>query len=410
MESTVVVLPGTVWQIPLIKKLKGRGYRVAVVHPYRDAPAFKYADEIVYADILDRDAVLEAAKGLKAAAIMSDECDIATPTLAYVSSQLGLPSQTEPMARLYTDKSLMRDFCRDHGLPCPEYKVCESVDEAVAFFHSLRSHVEENRCRKMIIKPIDANSSRGVFTIETEEQLHSLFDVSIGFSHHRHAVICERFIDGAEFSVDGIRMPGGHVCLAISEKQQFEYNRNLDNYLYFSYDNPHYDYDRLREVNNRFVELSGLPFGFTHAEYRCEDGEFYLLEIGARGGGNLISSHVVPALTGIDNYDILIDMFVGNDVKDVIDEKGLKNGKVAVLRFFDTTEEGGVVRNVIGTDFLDSRKEVLYWQMNFKQGDHICRPTDGGNRIGFYVACTDSREAMDALQEEITEKVVIEYE
>ena len=42
-----MVLPGTIWQIPLIKKLKERGYRVAVVHPYPDAPAFKYADEIV---------------------------------------------------------------------------------------------------------------------------------------------------------------------------------------------------------------------------------------------------------------------------------------------------------------------------------------------------------------------------
>lgn len=402
MSKTVMVLPGTVWQIPLIKKLKGRGYRVAVVHPYPDAPAFKYADEIVYSDILDRDAVLEAARRLDVVAVMSDECDIATPTLAYVATELGLPSQTEPMARLYTDKSLMRDFCRDHGLPYPEYKVCETVEEAVGFFRSLR--------HKMVIKPIDANSSRGVFTIEDEAQLRSLFDASIGYSHHRKAVICERFISGSEFSVDGIRMPSGHVCLAISEKSQFEYNRNLDSYLFFSYDNPLYDYNRLREVDNRFVELSGLPFGFTHAEYRYEDGEFYLLEIGARGGGNLISSHVVPALTGLDNYGMLIDMFVKGQTEAVVDPQKLRGGKVAVLKFFDTTEEGGVVKGVIGTDLLDSRSEVLYWQMNFKPGDRICRPTDGGNRIGFYVACADSREAMKALQDEIERKIVIEYE
>lgn len=397
-----MVLPGTVWQIPLIKKLKERGYRVAVLHPYPDAPAFKYADEIVYADILDRDAVLEAARRLEVVAVMSDQCDIATPTLAFVSSQLGLPSQTEPMARLYTDKSLMRDFCRDHGLPYPAYRVCETVDEAVDFFHSLH--------HKMIIKPIDANSSRGVFTIEDEGQLRRLFDASIGYSHHRKAVICERFISGSEFSVDGIRLPQGHVCLAISEKNQFDYNRNLDSYLFFSYDNPCYDYDRLREVNNKFVELSGLPFGFTHAEYRYEDGEFYLLEIGARGGGNLISSHIVPALTGLDNYGMLIDMFVKGEVNETIDPQSLRNGKVAVLKFFDTTEAGGTVARVRGTDLLDSRKEVLYWQMNFKPGDKICRPTDGGNRIGFYVACTDSREAMESLQDEIDRKVVIEYE
>ncbi len=210
--------------------------------------------------------------------------------------------------------------------------------------------------------------------------------------------------------MDGIRMPDGHVCLAISEKQQFDYNRNLDSYLYFSYNNPRYDYDRLREVNNRYVDLSGLPFGFTHAEYRYDNGEFYLLEIGARGGGNLISSHIVPALTGVDNYSLLIDMFVGNEIKTTIDERALRTDKVAVLKFFDTTEEGGVVRNVRGTDFLDSNKDVLHWQLGFKVGDRIRRPTDGGNRIGFYIACTESRAAMDALQEDVAKGFVIAYE
>ncbi len=188
MQPIVMVLPGTVWQIPLIKKLKERGYMVAVVHPYPDAPAFKYADKIVYADILDREAVLKAAKELNVVAVMSDECDIATPTLAYVSAQLGQPTQTEVMARLYTDKSLMRDFCREHTLPCPKYQVCESLEEAVIFFRSLGA--------RMIIKPIDANSSRGVFTIESEEQLRYCFDNSIAYSHHRRAVICEQFIAG----------------------------------------------------------------------------------------------------------------------------------------------------------------------------------------------------------------------
>lgn len=408
MADVVMVLPGTVWQIPLIKSLKQHGYRVAVVHPYRDAPAFKYADEIVYSDILDRESVLDAARKLKVVAVMSDECDIATPTLAYVSSQLGLPSQTESMALLYTDKSKMRDFCRDHQLPCPAYRVCETKEESFDFFKKIGSGCTKDH--KMVIKPIDANSSRGVFTIDTEEQLSSLFDISIGFSHHRHAVICEQYISGAEFSVDGIKMPDGHVCLAISEKQQFEYNRNLDSYLYFSHNSSEYDYDRLRKINNQFVDMSGLPFGFTHAEYRYEDGEFYLLEIGARGGGNLISSHIVPALTGIDNYGLLIDMFVGKEVVEKIEQEQLQTDKVAVLKFFDTTEEGGIVRGVKGTDFLNSRPEVLYWQLNFKVGDKIHRPTDGGNRIGFYVASAENREAMENLQQEIDKRFSIEYE
>ena len=153
-----------------------------------------------------------------------------------------------------------------------------------------------------------------------------------------------------------------------------------------------------------------LPFGFNHAEYRYEDGEFYLLEIGARGGGNLISSHIVPAMTGIDNYSMLIDMFLGKSVTFPVKQDELKTEKVAVLEFFDTTKSGGVVKSVSGTKFLDDSKDVLYYQLNFKVGDEIHRPTDGGNRIGFYLACCKDVATMQSLRNEIKSKFEIEYE
>lgn len=399
-SNYIMVLPGTVWQIPLIQQIKRLGYKALVVHPYENAPAFPYADEIILADILDQKACLEAARKWNICAVMSDECDIATPTLAYVSEQLGLPSQGQDMANLYTNKFLMREMCKKHKLPYPEYKLCYTLEEAVEFYKSLGT--------KMIIKPIDANSSRGVFTIESENDLRALFDESIKFAHHTKAVICERYLSGAEFSVDGIKMPNGHISLVISEKTQFAYNKNLDENLYFSYYSDKYDYDLLRQINDDFVNNSQLPFGFTHAEYRYEDGQFYLLEIGARGGGNLISSHIVPAMTGIENYSILIDQFVTGDTDKKIDVASIDKNRVAALVFFDTTENGGVVDKVDGVDVLN-QADVLYYQFNFKSGDFIKRPTDGGNRIGFYVACCANQQLMDDLMTSIAQNVKIIY-
>ena len=401
-KGTIMVLPGTTWQIPLIKRVKEKGYQVLVVHPTKDGDALPLADIVEYADILNFDDCLAAAKKHQVKAIMSDECDIATPTLAYVSTKLGLPTQTEEMAALYTDKALMRDFSKAHGLPYPAYQVCKTLDEALDFFRSLG--------KKMVIKPIDANSSRGVFTIHNEEELKALFADSIKYSHHRKAVICEQFISGAEFSIDGILTPQGYYNLVISEKTQFSYNKNLDEFLYFSYNNPKYNYNRLREINRQFVEASDLPFGFTHAEYRYEDGEFYLLEIGARGGGAEISSHIVPAMTGVDNYSVLIDMFTGSPIEHPVKFDEGYESRCAVLKFFDTTEKGGVVKEVKGLDFLQNHPDVLSYKMNFKVGDRIQRPTDGGNRIGFYVACCKDAETLDKLMKEVDEKVVIEYE
>ena len=90
------------------------------------------------------------------------------------------------------------------------------------------------------------------------------------------------------------------------------------------------------------MELSGLPFGLTHAEYKYRNGKYYLMEIGARGGGNLISAYIVPLVSGVDVYDYLIDKTLGKRCKEniVVSEKAMK--RRAVLNFFDTNGKKGL--------------------------------------------------------------------
>ena len=59
---------------------------------------------------------------------------------------------------------------------------------------------------------------------------------------------------------------------------------------------------------------------------------------------------------------------------------------------------------------LNNNPHILQWQLNFKAAYSIQRPTDGGNGVGFYVACTDDRDSMAVLQAEINRKVIIDYE
>ena len=81
---------------------------------------------------------------------------------------------------------------------------------------------------------------------------------------------------------------------------------------------------------------------------------------------------------------------------------------MAALVFFDTTENGGVVDKVVGLDIL-KQADILYYQFNFNAGDFIKRPTDGGNRIGFYVACCKNQQAMEDLMASIEQNVKIIY-
>ena len=85
------------------------------------------------------------------------------------------------------------------------------------------------------MKPLDSCSSRGVFTVFQKEDIGRLFSESLSFSKGERAVLAERYIRGTEFTVDGIKTPGKHYSLAVSEKKHFAHNPNIACDLFFSH-------------------------------------------------------------------------------------------------------------------------------------------------------------------------------
>lgn len=393
MGKNILVLPGTYWVRALCKRIKELGHRVLLVDPNADCPCREYADEYLQSDIFAWDTVLGFAKEKKADAVMSDECDIAMPVVSKLGEELGLSVQSSGVVQYFTDKFLMREFCKEHGLKHPEYKLCRTKDEAVEFFNRLG--------KPIIIKPLDSNASHGVFKIESVEDIEKKFNESISFSRIEKAVLAERYIVGKEFTVDGIKTKNHHYTLAISKKNHYKHNSNIANELYFSYDDPDYDYDKLRSVNDTYVLESGLEYGFTHAEYKFENGEYYLIEIASRGGGNMMSSIISQYLSGYQTYDFLIHASLA-DIKDInFSIRDEYKSRCAVLKFFDAPFGGGIVKAIDGEDFLKVSHAIKEYQLHFGIGDEICDCSNDSARIGFYIACAESREELDKVMREV---------
>ncbi len=387
VEDSILVIPGTLWVVPLCKRIKELGKRVLLVDPNANCPCREFADEYLQADIFDWDKVIGFARKHNAKAVMSDECDIAMPMVSRIGEELGLCVQSSEKVKLFTDKSMMREFGRKNGFKYPEYRLCSSKDEAISFFQSIG--------RPIIIKPLDSNASHGVFKICAEADIERNFDCSRSFSRDRKAIIAERFIDGREFTIDGIKTSDRHFTLAVSKKTHFKHNHNIANELFFSYADSEFDYDELRRVNDEYIMASGLEYGFTHAEYKYEDGEFYLIEIACRGGGNKISSVITQFLSGYETYDYLIDAAMGNIRSEDFSIRDEFKERCAVLKFFDTPGRGGVVESVEGIDYLETTPDIVDYQLNFKLGDRITEAENDSVRIGYYIACADNRENLD---------------
>lgn len=397
----ILVFPGTQWQVPLIEKIQEMGHRALVVNPDPNAPGMKKADLCLISDIFDKERVVEFGRDQKVDAVMSDECDIAMNMLAELGVIFNVPAMDEETAALFTDKFLMREFSKKHGLKYPEYKFCKTVDDAIA--------LQKDINKPIIIKPLDSNASHGVFKCSNENEIREHFAESMSFSRVEKSVLAERFIVGTEFTIDGVKTPNAHYTMAISEKKHFAHNESIANELLFSHYNAKFDYDKLRATNDAFVMKSNLQFGFTHAEYKYEDGEFYLIEIAARGGGNMISSCITQHMTGYDTYRYLIECATGNVHDEDFSLRPEYKERAAVLKFFETPGGGGKVREIKGIDYLDGEPDIKHYRLNFNVGDTIENAINDSVRIGFYIVCSENMQHLREVVNNVQKRFQIIY-
>lgn len=397
----VLVIAGGKWQVPLLKKLKELNLEIVCSNLYADSPGFAFADFSEVADVRDQEKNLLIAKKYNVDAVFTDQSDIAVPTAAYVAQVLGLKTIGIDLAELFTNKYKMREYLKQHDFPFPEFKICTKLEEAKDFFVSLNC--------KAIIKPLDSQSSRGIYEITTLQDLENNFELSKLCSKDKTNVLIERYVKGTEFTVDGIVIEGKHYSLAISEKSHYDFNQNIADALYFSHKNEQYDYGKLRKINDQIINESGLPFGLTHAEYKYENGQFYLIEMAARGGGTKISSDIVPYLTGIDNYSLWIKSMLGDTNETPVISPEYEDRHM-VLQFLDHEISGRKIKSIQGIDEIKKLSEVIDFGLNIQVGDILEKATDDSNRIGYYIASGNSKEELIQLKVKIMSLLSITFE
>lgn len=402
----ILIVCGGKHQIPLIKKAKSMGLEVINTNLYKNSPAFLYADIFEIMDVLDKDKNLECAKKYKVLGVASEQSEISVRTVAFVSQKMNLNTISMETARLFTDKYLMRRFCEKNGFAFPAYKKCFSCKEVTDFYDCIG--------RKMIMKPLHAHSSKGVFSINCKEDIENYFPSVKKFSEKEKGIIAEEYIDGTEFTVDALVVSNRVYNLAISEKKHYSYNENVASELFFSYFNSEFKYDELRKLNSRILLKSNLKFGLTHSEYKYKNGKFILIEMAARGGGAYIASKIVPFLSGVDNYACYIRAAMGYDCEfsDLeIKQKIYENRKkIALLKFLDIPCCDHKIKKINGIQEILKHPHVLHFELNLIVGEKVKRAVDDSSRHGFYIIGGESQKDIEQIEQYILNTLQIEYE
>lgn len=395
-DKKILILGAGEGQNPLIHRAKEAGWHTIVVSPKGDYPGFELADEIAYCNIADIDAVVDLAKTLQVQAIATDQTDIPVMAIQRVAKQMGVPAIHCEDINNFRYKSRMRELCQSAGIKTIPYLVTSDIHDVESFFHTQSGSV--------IIKPVDSQGSRGVTQVKTIAELRDAFDKAMGYSKQKK-VIVEQFIDGQEVEVDTVMYRDEIKAVLIGDVFNFEsiqifsaYERIYPSQL------PTTTQDEIRRVNAQTLQVLGLHTGWTHGEYMvATNGNVYLLEVGARGGGNYIGSDIVKTMIGVSTDEMAFRTAIGDE--SFYDEVGLTN-KCCAYKCF-CLPEGTISAINIDEAWLNSDIVLRHNLEGLHVGKVCHRTTDKTTRYTVIVVA-DNHQELRKIMDDIPSRIHID--
>lgn len=379
-QKRIMVLGGNIVQAEATLTAKRLGYYTISTDLHPENPGHAIADEYCPVDIIDREAVLREARRLEIDGIVPYTSDILAPVASYVAESLSLPGNPHETVEIMTHKNRFREFLASHGFLTPQGRACRSVAEAVAYFRTLDAPA--------MLKPVDNAGSKGVFRIDSEEEIRLHWDETMGYSLEKTAIV-EQFIERQGLQQDGdIFVIDGRIAFwGVGD----QYKDPIAPYMPAMYSFPSVMQEEYRQRAQEMVQEALTALGFRQGPCNVEyivdtKGDIYILEIGPRNGGNLIPFGIQEC-TGLDLTELTVRQAVGEKVE--IPRWHYEGVGVSLLLH---VRQDGVFHGVtVAEKYCDNvRRKYLFRH----EGDVVKRFHNGGDVIGSMTFRFDNHEEM----------------
>ena len=370
----ILVIGASILQLPAILKAKEMGYCTAVADYNPNAVGVPYADEYYNVSTIDEEGVTKLALKIRPSGIVTIATDMPMRSIAKACSACALPSISYDTAIRSTDKGEMIRAFEAHGVEHPWYHVVCYADELVDVLPTLTY--------PCVMKPTDNAGSRGVVLCRSVE------DVVREYSYSRREsrggrVIIEEYLRGTEFSVEVMVVGGEPHILQITDKM----TTGAPHFVEMGHTQPTScpvdAEDAIRDLACRAVRAVGINMGPAHVEMILTENGPKMVELGARMGGDCITTHLVPLSTGIDMIRAMIASACGKD-PDIT----AKYERGAAIRYFETPK--GKVLSIDGVDEARAVEGVREITFTHGVGETLGDVESSIDRLGFVIADGDT--------------------
>lgn len=386
----VLIIGASILQLPAIQKAKEMGYYVGVADYNPKAISIPYADEYFNVSTIDVEGVTKVAQSFQPDGILTLATDMPMRAVAAACKACGLPGISYETAVMATDKAEMIKAFEEHGVEHPWYFVAR---DKTAF-----EDVLDRVTFPCIMKPTDNAGSRGVVLAHDIEELKSAYSYSQGESRGG-AVIIEEYLQGPEFSIEVMVVDGEPHVLQITDKL----TTGAPHFVEMGHSQPTRQNEenqaKIRDLAVRACKAVGINCGPAHVEMILTKDGPKMVELGARMGGDCITTHLVPLSTGIDMVALTIRLACGEPV-----DLEQKSHKGSAIRYFKT--QTGRIKEISGLEEARKIAGVKEVSVVHQVGEQAVEIGSSVDRVGFVIAQADAAE--DAVK--ICERALSEIE
>lgn len=392
-NKTIMILGASILQLPAIEKATEMGLKVVALDMNPKAVGFSVpgvVKEVI--STIDIDAAIKAAKRHKVDGVMTLATDMPMRTVAAVAKECGLVGVTEETAIKATDKSVMREALKTAGVPIPYYFRVTSKEEFEAAVGKIKG--------PFMVKPADSSGSRGILKVEDRTDIESAYKYSKKFSRNGIVVVEECMI-GPEVSVETLGIDGEVHVIQITDK----ITTGAPHFVEMGHTQPtRLDCaDEIIRVAIAANKAVGIENGPSHTEIIVTKDGPKIVEIGARLGGDCITTHLVPLSTGVNMVEACIRIALG-EKPDIA--PSLHNG--SAIRYFK--QHAGVVKSIEEKEAAEAMPGVKQVSIVHGIGETITDITDSGSRMGFVVAQGTDADDAERKCEAALDKIKVEIQ
>ena len=392
----IMVLAAGLLQIDVIEKAKSMGYYVLAVDGNPKAAGFNVADKAICADIVNEETMLKIARDEHVDGVIHPCSEVSMAVMGRINDELGLSGISREQAICATNKHLMRKAFEKGNAPSPKSILAQDAEDAW-------SRLQNEFDTDAILKPSRNSGSRGIAKVSRNMDKGDFiraYDEALSESRD-HSVLIEQFIEGPEFSIEMIVWQGDIHVLTVTDKK----TTGAPHFVELGHNQPSCfsatDVETLKAAAVAGVRALGVNNCACHAEAKLMNGKAYLMEVGARLGGDFISTELTHLSTGIDMVAAAIDVALGVEP----DLSAKEEPKGVCIRYF--CPKPGKLVSISNTEVLNN-PHVYLWEIYPKEGDVILAVTSSLCRSGHVIVTEKTPQKAIELAERLIESVKFE--